>query len=426
MRKLSVAGLALVLVGGLSAVVGLYLLGRPSAAAEPAGPAGGAGGRAGVAKFIDLGARSCIPCKMMAPMLDELKKEFPGRLDVTFVDVNERENLPVARQYGIQAIPTQIFLDAEGRELARHMGFITRYGILDKFRELGYAFAAEALKPAFSRLEPAKADERPKGAICFMCDGDLNPKTVVVVKSEKGDVRLCGPHCYFILYSCLTQDKAGFDGRASAIDWAGGKPAPMIAAIYLCGLDEKTGRPTIKAFAERGAAEAEQKVSGGSLVGYEVLKGKELAVRCGFCDRSVYPEDAAQVKIGGVHSYGCCSHCAMGVAARTGRDIEVRQPDRLTGEMVVVKTLGGYIVAVEPATAVAWFGKKKMPDGSFVSAGCFHQGFFASLDNLRKWCERNPTETGHMITIDQALGDKMKMSPEQVAKACKVGECAPK
>ena len=214
--------------------------------------------------------------------------------------------------------------------------------------------------------------------------------------------------------------------KASVTDWATGKLTLMTTAKYLSGLDEKSGRPTIKAFADRAAAEAEMKTSGGSLLGYEILKQKELADRCGFCDRSMYPEDGALVKIDGVHSWGCCSHCAMGVAARTGKDLEVHQRDRLTGEMIVVKMLGGYIQSIEPPTAVAWFGKKKAADGKFVSAGCFHQGFFTSLENLKKWAEQNPSEIGHMISIDQALGDKLKMSPAQIAKACKMGECAPK
>jgi hypothetical protein len=116
----------------------------------------------------------------------------------------------------------------------------------------------------------------------------------------------------------------------------------------------------------------------------------------------------------------------MGVAARTGKDIEVHQPDGLTGEMVIVKTLGGLVASVEPKTAVAWFGKRKGADGKWVSAGCFHQGFFTTPENLRKWLEAHPFETGEMITIQQSLADKMKLSPQQIQKACKIGECAPK
>ena len=287
--------LMVVLAAGMAVVVAGQFRGESSVAAEPTPPAKPAVERVGVPKLIDLGSTECIPCKLMWPVLEEMKKEFAGKLTVEFVDVGKRENAALAQQYGVKLIPTQVFLDAEGKELWRHEGFISRYGVLDKFRELGYAFAAEALKPAFSRLEPAKADERPKDKVCMFCDGDIDTRTQVVVKTEKGDVKLCSPHCYFIMYSCLTQDKTGFDAKASVTDWATAKLTPMTTAVYLYGLDEKSGRPTIKAFAERAAAETEQKTSGGSLLGYEVLKQKELASRCGFCDRSLYPEDAALV-----------------------------------------------------------------------------------------------------------------------------------
>jgi len=65
-------------------------------------------------------------------------------------------------------------------------------------------------------------------------------------------------------------------------------------------------------------------------------------------------------------------------------------------------------------------------NGKFISAGCFHQGFFTSEENLKKWAEENPAETGKAIPIAQALADKMKLSTEQIQKACKIGECAPK
>jgi hypothetical protein len=75
---------------------------------------------------------------------------------------------------------------------------------------------------------------------------------------------------------------------------------------------------------------------------------------------------------------------------------------------------------------VAWFGQRQKPDGTWASAGCFHQGFFATANNLRKWVEQNPHETGRQISIAQALADKMKLSPEQIQNACKIGECSPK
>jgi len=423
-------GMGRVTLIGLAAVTivtaGIGFVGRQSVAAEPSAATKPAMARTGVPKLLDLGSTECIPCKMMWPVLEEMRKDFAGKMTVEFLDVGKKENLPLAKQHAINLIPTQIFLDAEGKELWRHEGYISRYGILDKFRELGYAFADEALKPSFSRMEAAKADDRPKDKVCHFCDGDIDAKTQVTVKTDKGDVRLCSPHCYFIMYSCLTEDKAGFEKKVSVTDWETGKAVPLTEAVFLYGLDAKTARPTIKAFAQRDAATKEMRTAGGNIVDWKVLQAKELAHRCGFCDRAVYPEDVALVKIEGVYSWGCCSHCAIGVAARTGKDIEVHQPDRLTGEMVVVKTLGGYVASVEPKTAVAWFGLRKGTDGKYGSAGCFHQGFFVNSDNLKKWVEQNPLEVGKMITIDQALGDKMKMTPAQIAKACKVGVCAPK
>ena len=379
--------------------------------------------KAGLPRLIDLGRGVCIPCKMMVPVLEALKTELAGKVTVEYIDVGEKPE--AAKRYGIQTIPTQIFFDAAGKELFRHEGFFPKQDILAKWKELGFEFAAAAELPKIERWEPARKDERTKDQVCFMCDGDVSPKTAVVVKTDKGDVRLCSPHCYFIMYSCLTEDKAGFEKKVSATDWAGGKIIPLADAVWLCGSDEKTGRPVIKAFADREAATKEMPSAGGSITNWKALQEQELAHRCGFCDRACYPQDAAAVICGGVHTLGCCSHCALGVAARTGKDIEVRERDRLTGEPVVVKTLDGKISSLEPKTAIAWFGQKKSADGKWVSAGCFHQGFFTSPENLRKWLDEHPLETGKIISIQQALDDKMKLTPQQISKACKIGECKP-
>jgi hypothetical protein len=76
-----------------------------------------------------------------------------------------------------------------------------------------------------------------------------------------------------------------------------------------------------------------------------------------------------------------------------------------------------------PPAPVAWFGQKKNTEGQWVSAGCFKQGFFANQANLQKWLDARPAMTGRQISIAQALADKMKLSSEQIAKACKLGEC---
>jgi len=379
-------------------------------------------------RLVDLGAGKCIPCKIMKPILDDLKATCAETFKTEFIDV--WENPDAGTQYGINLIPTQIFFGADGKELFRHEGFFSKEDILGKWKEFGVvptAVGAAVATPAFSRWQAAQPDARAKDAVCYMCDGDVNPKTQVLVKSAKGDVKLCSPHCYFIMYSCLTEDKTGFEKNVTVADFGTGVAVPLVSAVFVAGADEKSGRPTVKAFAERGAAEAAQKATGGSIVQLEALKAQELSSRCGFCDRAVYPADAAEVRVADVaRMWGCCSHCALGVAARTGKDIEVRERDRLTGEPVVVKTLNGSVASLVPATAVAWFGQKAKPDGTHASAGCFHQFFFATSENLKKWVEAHPLETGEQITIAKALSDKMKLSPQQISNACKIGECLPK
>jgi len=375
-------------------------------------------------RLVDLGAGKCIPCKMMAPILEDLKKTLAGKLDVQFIDV--WENPDAGKKYGINVIPTQIFYDAQGKELFRHEGFFGKDDILAKWLEFGVDLKAKADAPPFSRWQPAQPDIRSKDAICNLCDGDNPSNTLVVVKTDKGDVRLCGMHHYFVMVSCLTEDKTGFEKKVSVTDWESGALVPIADAVYVYAMDAKTGRPSVKAFAAKEAADAERQANGGNILDLPVLQGKELANKCGFCDRSVYPEDAAEVLVGDIKTWGCCSHCALGVAARTGKDIVIREKDRLTGEPVVVKTTNGVVASLEPTTAVAWFGQRTKPDGSHVSAGCFHQGFFVSAENLKKWVEANPLETGEMITIQKALADKMKLTPQQISKACKIGECAPK
>jgi thioredoxin 1 len=88
--------------------------------------------------LVDLGAGKCIPCKQMKPILDELEREYDGRFDVLFYDV--WEDPEPAEKYGIHAIPTQIFLDEEGRELFRHVGFFSKEDILNTWEGLGYDF----------------------------------------------------------------------------------------------------------------------------------------------------------------------------------------------------------------------------------------------------------------------------------------------
>jgi thioredoxin 1 len=97
--------------------------------ASPGGPSGG------IPTLIDLGADRCVPCIKMAPILKELKEEYRGKLEVIFIDV--WKDRTAGQKYGIRLIPTQIFFDAQGKELGRHEGFIGKEDILNTFRRLG-------------------------------------------------------------------------------------------------------------------------------------------------------------------------------------------------------------------------------------------------------------------------------------------------
>lgn len=85
--------------------------------------------------LIDLGKGTCIPCKKMKPILDELKAEYEGRAVVKIIDL--RYERQAARKYGIRLIPTQIFFDADGNEVYRHEGFMDKKSIKMKFAEMG-------------------------------------------------------------------------------------------------------------------------------------------------------------------------------------------------------------------------------------------------------------------------------------------------
>jgi thioredoxin 1 len=101
--------------------------------------------QAALPRLVDLGADKCIPCKMMAPVLADLKTNYVGQLEVEFIDV--WKNPDAAKPYKIKLIPTQIFYDAKGKERFRHQGFFSKEDILAKWKELGVELKSEARNP---------------------------------------------------------------------------------------------------------------------------------------------------------------------------------------------------------------------------------------------------------------------------------------
>lgn len=84
---------------------------------------------------LDLGARTCVPCKKMAPILEGLSGEYRGKANVLFIDV--WENKAAAETFRVQMIPTQIFFNAQGKEVKRHIGFMDKADILKELKTTG-------------------------------------------------------------------------------------------------------------------------------------------------------------------------------------------------------------------------------------------------------------------------------------------------
>ena len=91
----------------------------------------------GMVTMVDFGSKikSCLPCQIMAPILEKLEKAYAGRAAVIFLDV--RENQETVDGLGVQTIPLQIFFDKNGREVFRHVGVFREEAIIEQFKKMG-------------------------------------------------------------------------------------------------------------------------------------------------------------------------------------------------------------------------------------------------------------------------------------------------
>ncbi len=76
-----------------------------------------------VVTFVELGSVKCIPCRKMQPVMKAIERKYGNQVSVVFHDVWTDAGRPAAEKYGIRLIPTQVFLDAKGKEFFRHEGF---------------------------------------------------------------------------------------------------------------------------------------------------------------------------------------------------------------------------------------------------------------------------------------------------------------
>ena len=87
--------------------------------------------------FIELGSVRCIPCKQMQPIMKSIEEKYGKQVEVVFYDVWTEVGLPYAQKYGINAIPTQVFLDENGKEYFRHEGFFPELEIIKVLNQKG-------------------------------------------------------------------------------------------------------------------------------------------------------------------------------------------------------------------------------------------------------------------------------------------------
>lgn len=87
--------------------------------------------------FIELGSVKCIPCKQMQPIMKEIEEEYKGQVKVIFYDVWTAEGKPYIKEFGIRAIPTQVFLDKDGKEYFRHQGFFAKDELVEVLKTQG-------------------------------------------------------------------------------------------------------------------------------------------------------------------------------------------------------------------------------------------------------------------------------------------------
>ena len=85
--------------------------------------------------MLELGSVGCIPCEQMRPVMSKLSSTYKGKLEVIFVDV--RKDTEPARRFRVFGIPTQVFLDRNGKEFHRHIGYYAYESIVPVLKKAG-------------------------------------------------------------------------------------------------------------------------------------------------------------------------------------------------------------------------------------------------------------------------------------------------
>ncbi len=87
--------------------------------------------------FVELGSVKCIPCQQMQPVMKSVEEKYGTQVKVVFHDVWTDAGAPYGKKYGIEAIPTQVFLDENGKEFFRHVGFFPEEELVKVLKQKG-------------------------------------------------------------------------------------------------------------------------------------------------------------------------------------------------------------------------------------------------------------------------------------------------
>jgi len=96
----------------------------------------GAAPAKGKPALYEFGAGYCVSCKEMAKIMTELTAQYGDQLEVRMVYADKEKEL--FQQYKIMLIPTQVYLDATGKEVDRHVGALSKEEVVKKLKELKF------------------------------------------------------------------------------------------------------------------------------------------------------------------------------------------------------------------------------------------------------------------------------------------------
>jgi thioredoxin 1 len=118
--------------------VSLTLFFSPSPVWSNAPAASGMAPKIAIPRMVDLGRGQCTPCKMMVPVLAELKQTYAGVIDIEYINIAENPGAMEKLGLPVRAVPFQVFYDASGKIVKKHYGYMSRNEIVQAFTELGF------------------------------------------------------------------------------------------------------------------------------------------------------------------------------------------------------------------------------------------------------------------------------------------------